>query len=334
MTLPAGLGGELVLAASAYRRSRRRWLAARRSGLGASETATILGLNDWTTPLAIWQEKVSTGPVLDEGVGEAAEWGSVLEAPVARMVARRFPDLGKLMPSPGLLRHPEHPWMLATLDRLLVPRGTDGPVSSILEVKTVGDWMYRARWIDGVPPAHILVQTQQQLAVTGLDRAYVAVLVGGQKMPEPYPVDRDDRVIEQLIQYGGAWWDEHVVHGNRPDPLFADRSRLPDLYPGDESLPARVADDDLTRHFGVFMDARRREAEAKAQKEHAAFEVKKRMADALALRDRDGHILATWKPVTSSRVNTKALQAAEPDVATRFTETTTTRTFKPKEIDA
>jgi len=35
----------------------------------------------------------------------------------------------------------------------------------------------------------------------------------------------------------------------------------------------------------------------------------------------------TWKPVTASRVDTKALKAALPDVVERFTKTTTTRRF-------
>lgn len=35
----------------------------------------------------------------------------------------------------------------------------------------------------------------------------------------------------------------------------------------------------------------------------------------------------TWKPVTSTRLDTAALKKALPDVAQRFTKTTTTRRF-------
>lgn len=35
----------------------------------------------------------------------------------------------------------------------------------------------------------------------------------------------------------------------------------------------------------------------------------------------------TWKPVTTSRLDAKALKAALPDVAARFTTSTTTRRF-------
>lgn len=332
--MPRGLGGELVIAAADYARDRRAWLRARRSGLGASETATILGLNDWRTPLAVWQDKVSTDDVEDVTLSEAAEWGSALEAVVARKVATRHPELGKLAPTPGLLRHPEHPWMLATLDRVLVERKKADPQAlAILEVKTVGDWMFRKRWLDSVPP-HVLVQVQQQLAVTGMERAYVVVLVGGQRMPAPYLVERDERVIEQIIEYAGAWWAEHVEGGVVPDPTFADRSSLAAVWPGDDTLPAVHADESLLADLGTFMHAREQEAHWKRQKEEAAFAVQERMGNALAVRDDDGRVLVTWKPSTSTRVNTPALRKAHPDLVEQFTTTTTTRRFLPKESDA
>ncbi len=40
-----------------------------------------------------------------------------------------------------------------------------------------------------------------------------------------------------------------------------------------------------------------------------------------------GEYLVTWKAVKSSRVDTVALRKALPDVAARFTKTTTTRRF-------
>lgn len=332
--MPRGLGGELVLPARDYARTRLPWLEARRAGLGASETATVLGLNDWSTPYAVWASKVSA-VAADDDASEAAEWGNALEAVVARKVSTRHPDLGKPAPTPGLLRHPDHPWMLATLDRLLVERGKADPAAlAVLEVKTVGEWMYRARWIDGVPPAHIQVQVQQQLAVTGLARAFVAVLVGGQMMPDPYPIERDERVIGQLIEYGGAWWSEYVEGGKRPDLTFADRSALAALYPGDLDAEALVADPDTLAAFARFMDARRRESEAKAEKEAALFEVQRRMGDATRLVDDDGRLLATWNPTSTKRTDTTALKKAHPAIVAEFTTEQPGRRFLPRDPDA
>jgi len=54
-------------------------------------------------------------------------------------------------------------------------------------------------------------------------------------------------------------------------------------------------------------------------------EIKAVMGDAVELRA--GEYKITWAPVTSQRLDAKGLRAALPDVAARFTTTTTTRRF-------
>lgn len=302
MTRIPGIGGDLILAAGDYSRSRTKWLEARRSGLGASDTSALLGLNPWATPYGVWAAKVDDSPVRDDEVSEAAGWGHVLEDPVARQVSKRFPKLGKIAPTPGLLRHEQHPWMLATLDRLLVPRkDPDGLPMCPLEIKTVGEFMYREHWIDGVPPVHIQIQVQQQLAVTEFDHAYVAVLVGGQHLPEPYRVERDDKAIERIIDYAGAWWERYVV-GRTPPPLtFADRIAINKIHPGDLSLSPIIADDESLEAFGYYVDARRRRDEAIDDMDKAKFIVQRFMGEHTALADDMGTVLATWKPTKTGR---------------------------------
>lgn len=41
-----------------------------------------------------------------------------------------------------------------------------------------------------------------------------------------------------------------------------------------------------------------------------------------------GPYKVTWKPVTSSRIDTTALKKALPDIAAQYTKTTTTRRFE------
>lgn len=331
-TLLEGLGGELVLDARNYSRSRIPWLKARKSGLGASETAAVLQVNDYKTPLQVWLDKTSSAAVKDEHVSEAAEWGSALEAVVARMVSRRHPELGKIAPTPGLLRHPSHPWMLATLDRLIVERRKASPrVLGALEVKTTSLANYHARWADGLPPLSIQVQVQQQLAVTGLDYIWVAVLVGGQQMPKPVRIERDERVIEQLVTYAGMWWEEHVVRGVRPEPTFGDRGHLRLLWPGDLDAEAVTADDRLLNAHGRLVDARRRKAEAEVDEERAVFELQTALGDSTILRDPSGTVLATWKPQIRRRIDAKKLRRYYPHIAKQVEKADTNRRFLPKE---
>ena len=65
--------------------------------------------------------------------------------------------------------------------------------------------------------------------------------------------------------------------------------------------------------------------EAQAEAESIKDAIKAAMGDSEELRA--GEYRITWKPVQSARLDTAALRKALPDVAERFTRTTTTRRF-------
>ena len=62
-----------------------------------------------------------------------------------------------------------------------------------------------------------------------------------------------------------------------------------------------------------------------AQAEAIKDAIKAAMGDSEAIQA--GEYKVTWKPVTSTRLDAAALRKALPDVAERFTRTTTTRRF-------
>lgn len=65
--------------------------------------------------------------------------------------------------------------------------------------------------------------------------------------------------------------------------------------------------------------------EAQAEAEAIKDAIKAAMGDSEALQA--GEYKVTWKPVTSTRLDATALRKALPDVAERFTRTTTVRRF-------
>ena len=65
--------------------------------------------------------------------------------------------------------------------------------------------------------------------------------------------------------------------------------------------------------------------EAEAEMETIKDAIKAHMGDSEELRA--GEYKVTWKAVTASRLDSKALKAALPEVVERFTKTTTTRRF-------
>lgn len=65
--------------------------------------------------------------------------------------------------------------------------------------------------------------------------------------------------------------------------------------------------------------------EAQAEAEAIKDAIKAHMGDTEELRA--GEYKVTWKPVTSSRLDTAALKKAAPELVERFTKTSTTRRF-------
>lgn len=324
-----GLAGKLVVPATA---GRLPWLAARRHGLGASETAAVLGLNTWKTPLDVWLEKIDTTPVVDDPPSLAARIGTAMEHVVAQMTVHGWPDLGKIGPTPGLIAHDDHPWMLATVDRLLYERGVvDGPPLGILEVKTTNRHAYEHHWIDGVPPLFVQVQVQQQLAVTGLERAWVACWVrderGDDAIKAPALIEAAPDVHRQLVEYGGAFWRDHVEARVMPSPIVGDADKMSGLWTPD---PAKTvtADEDLEHLIGEWMHADEVAKDAAKRAAALKVQVQARMGEATAIARPDGRNLVTWKAAARTAIDTKALKANDPETAAKYTTTTYPRTFR------
>lgn len=317
-----GMRGELVAPPPTNKRNRAEWLRARKAGLGASEVATILGLapTGWkTSPLGIWLDK--TSPDIDDGdVTERMEWGTELEAPVARVFAKRHArELGiRVAGTPGLLRHEEHSWMLATPDRVGI--GLRSKVAeAVVEVKT-SDAMMRKEWDDGAP-FHYAIQVQCQLAVTGLPVAYLVPLFGGNYMPEPFPVERDELAIQQIVEICGAWWERYVVGREMPPAIVADMPALTSIYPGDEGV--LTVDDEVAAELSERARLRVEIENRTTRMEEIDLHVKTLLQDAKYAVDEDGNTLATWSRFGKRSTDWKSLTRDHPEVADLVPDYTT-----------
>lgn len=82
---------------------------------------------------------------------------------------------------------------------------------------------------------------------------------------------------------------------------------------------------ELTNKINDLMELRRMQEELTAEIETITDQIKTFMGDHETLLS--GPWKVSWKPVTSSRIDTTALKKALPDVAAQFTRTTTTRRF-------
>src|SRR5579862_4016105 len=142
---------------------RDRWLQIRKRGIGASDAAAIVGLSPWESPFSVWVDK--TDRLDDAPPSEAMEWGLLLEPVVRHYLTQK---IGKTIVRPsGVLQHPEHSWMLASLDGIVLDDNSEE--EGVAEIKTSSGWKARDWDADqGALPEHVIVQVQHQLAVTNL----------------------------------------------------------------------------------------------------------------------------------------------------------------------
>lgn len=229
--------------------SREEWLAARQTGLGSSDAPVILGLSPWKSPLELYAEKLQIVEA-DQTENEAMEWGHLLEPVVAQKYQAVTGRVVRLLsgPHPILYRRVDLPFLLATPDALTTAEQKPG--EGPLEIKTTRRDIAN---LSEEIPLLFNVQIQHQLAVTGLQWASLAILVGGQRFLW-CDVERNERFIALLVEKESAFWDR-IIHHDPPAPDSSERTRdvLAKLYPKDTgvtiALPPDAAEWDARRIY-------------------------------------------------------------------------------------
>jgi putative phage-type endonuclease len=223
---------------------RAAWLEARRRSIGGSDSAAILGLSPWASPITVYASKLALLPDDDPETREAARWGILLEP----LVAQRYrEETGLSVEDPGpyaIVRNVDYPFLHTSPDRFVThPDWGRGLVS----IKTTS--AYKASdWAEGVP-LPFQVQCQHEMCVTGLSWSAVAVLIGGQTFRYVARLDANPDFQAQLVQTLGIFW-AHVVEQTPPvaDHSAASTALLRALWPKDSgetiALPAELTEVD------------------------------------------------------------------------------------------
>ncbi|MHB1720720.1 MAG: YqaJ viral recombinase family nuclease [Acidimicrobiales bacterium] len=295
---------------------RHAWLELRATGIGGSDAGVLLGLSPFASPYALWAEK--SGLAQREVSGEAVYWGNALEPVIANRYAAETTDQVCELPS-GCYRRNEHPFALATPDRLLVRDGT--PVG-ILEIKTAG--LRSAGHWNGEPPVWYQAQLGWYQWTTGLREGRLAVLIGGQEY-RVYDLPYDE-ALGEIFADAGERFTAAVASASPPpvDGHKATTEALKAIYArSDEKV---VALDNLAESIAEHEMLRAARDAEQARLDEIENQVKAAMGEA-SVATLAGDVIATWRNATSKRIDTKALRAEEPEIANRFLAETTSRRF-------
>lgn len=293
---------------------RQDWLQVRKQGIGSSDAAAAVGLNPYKSRLELWLEKTGRDehlPKTDPNDDSSPMyWGTLLEPIVAAHYTRRTGN--RLRRVNAVLQHPEHPWMLANIDREVVGAAD----VQILECKTAGIHGSRL-WSEGVPE-YVQLQVMHQLAVTGKAVADVAVLMGGQEL-KIYRIERNATLIEQLIDLEQAFWS----HVERDVPPPADGSDSADLalrtlYPQDTGSVVDLSDDlELSGVFSDLLAVRDTMARQAALESQLKQRIQQRMGDASKALFEQGEV-SFKRSKDSTSLDTARLIKERPDLLQHY----------------
>jgi putative phage-type endonuclease len=292
--------------------------AVRQTGIGGSDCAVVFGLNPYKTRYQLYLEKVGEVAAPDLSDNEAVYWGTIHEDNVARRYAEK---LGvKIRRNNRTLRHPDHPFLMAHLDREVV--GTD----TILECKTAGEYM-SSQWGDEYTaqvPEHYLLQCLHYLVVTGKAECHLAVLIGGNKhrvyVIKAADFPKECALIPIVV---GKFWSRCQ---NLDAPGLETIEDLALKYPTD-TTPSVQASPDVVEAVRDLESLREKLKALEQTEKDLKFAVCAAIGDAAELLQ--GNLrLATFKGQSTSRLDGAALRAAEPAIAEKYTKTTTARVLR------
>lgn len=275
------------------------WLEARKSGIGASEIACVLGVSPWGSALSLFAQKTGQmePPNLEEN--EAVFWGNALEEAIIDGYAKRTGRLVKRFAK--LIRSKRWPWMLCTPDALTSDDG--GKTWWPLQIKNIG-FNSADHWQDGAPE-YYRVQVTQEALVFGASKCTAAALVAGQKLVWE-DVEVDEILKRKIVNLGGAFWEDHVVKcvAPRADGSDSARAALAALYPRETpgmlaQLPATLLDVDAE-----LLQVKQKQAELDERRSELEIQIKE------ALKDAEAGILPDGTRYTFKAVNVGPKQMA------------------------
>lgn len=211
-------------------------IAVRGQGIGSSEIAALVGLDDSTTPLDVFLRKaygVEKPRSAEMNYGHHAEPG-ILSYRQEELRARRWgaEDFAQCFGNRVLawgdeaktvtIRGEESPVVIDSPDAIFEFEGEEeGSVELQIEEAKFVSWHQAYEWgeADGDAPANYQIQCQWHMGATGIHRAELVAELGAP--PSPWFVPFQPKVYENLVIVAERFWHDNVLKKVKPVELDA-----------------------------------------------------------------------------------------------------------------
>lgn len=293
------------------------WKALRSKYIGGSDAASVVGLNPFSSPYALWAEKTGRVPGFEGNL--ATEVGTYLEDFVAKLFERETGKKVRRVNQSFL--NSDYPWAIANIDREIV--GEDAG----LEIKTTSELNLR-KFKDGEYPANYYCQAVHYMAITGKKRWYLAVLIGNRDF-RIFTIERDEAEIAALMTAEKYFWD--LVKTDtppEPDGTASTTDTIKTIYPNSDDMVVDLYghSSDLDRYIALNQQIK----ELEQQRDEAANKVKAFMGE--AGKGECDKYRVSWTSSSRRTFDAKRFAAENEDIdLSDYYRVSNTRTFRVTE---
>ena len=201
-------------------------------------------------------------------------WGDRLEAAIAKGIAKD--NKWNVIPKKEYMRR-EDIRAGSSFDYAIVDliKNEEGKMigwteTSLLEIKNVDSLVFKERWDiqDGElveAPPHIELQVQHQLMVSGIDKAYIGALIGGNKI-KLIERSRDEEIISAIEKKIKDFW-KSIEENREPTPDFEkDADFIARLYSHSEPDTTIASTNEINALAEAYKAASEKEKEFTTEK--------------------------------------------------------------------
>lgn len=295
--------------------SHEEWLSIRNRYIGGSDAGAVVGMNPYKSAYTLWAEKTGKLPAFEGNI--TTRVGAYLEDLVAHMFQE---ETGKrVQKNNSTLVNSKFPFACANLDRIVCGE------KALLEIKTTNSLPNMKQIRGGEFPDTWYCQMTHYLAVSELEKAYLAVLVNCREF-HVFELERDEDEIASLMRAEADFWEK--VKNNTPPAVDGHESTgktIAAMYPesGEGEVSLMAYEKDLSR----YCELGERIKELKTAQDECANHIKEYMQECPKGYS-DGYKVSYATAVRKSFDSKKLLEDNPGVDFMPYFKTTNTRTFR------
>jgi len=302
------------------RDDREKWLELRKHYIGGADAASVVGLNDYQSPYSLWCEKKGVTPSFEGNLRTRV--GTELEPVIAKLFEE---ETGKKVQNCNFsLINDQYPWAMADVDRMVV--GED----ALLEIKSTSSLNLK-HYRNGDYPARFYVQVMHYLAVTGKQKAYLAVLIGNSDF-KWFPIERDEAEIAALMDAEKQFY-EYMTNETPPpvDGSESTKTALNEMFSPTEEEPEPADLSDKKQALDTLMEINSAIEQLESQRDTIKNQLIESIGDSWH-GNCSGYSIS-YKPQTRKTFDWKKLQKECPEIDLNpFFKTSTSRSLSIKRV--